>query len=197
MNIYYIFCCCEPPFVCSDKPFVRYISIRSNYHFVFYTIFLKKTGTPMAIGNIIDNIGQIFSKKPTRVGTIDVGDEKTKIESIGTNLYKINAAGFVEIINSGAPTIVDCYTEWCGPCKMIDPIFAKLADEYNGKVKFIKIELDANPTIARHFKIMGVPTLMLIKDRVKIKSIVGYSGEGKIRRAVDKMLEMEIDQFDL
>ena len=148
----------------------------------------------MTIGNIIDSIGQIFRKKPTSVGTITVGDEKTKIETIGTNLYKVNAAGFVDIMNSDMPTIVDCYTEWCGPCKMIDPIFAKLAIEYDGKVKFIKVDLDANPTIARQFKVMGVPTLMLIKDKMKIKSMVGFSGEGKIRRAINSMLEMEIDQ---
>ena len=148
----------------------------------------------MTIRNIIDSIGQIFRKKPTSVGTITVGDEKTKIETIGTNLYKVNAAGFVDIMNSDMPTIVDCYTEWCGPCKMIDPIFAKLAIEYDGKVKFIKVDLDANPTIARQFKVMGVPTLMLIKDKMKIKSMVGFSGEGKIRRAINSMLEMEIDQ---
>ncbi|MBW6470959.1 MAG: thioredoxin [Methanosarcinaceae archaeon] len=151
----------------------------------------------MARGNIIDNIGQIFRKKPTRVGIIDVGDEKIKIETIGTNLSKVNTAGFVEIINSEMPVIIDCYTEWCGPCKMIDPIFAKLAAEYDGIVKFIKVDLDKAPTIARHFKIMGVPTLMLIKDGIKIKSMVGYSGEGKLKRAVDKMLKMEIDQFEL
>ncbi len=151
----------------------------------------------MVIGNVIDNISQIFRKKPTRVGTIDIGDEKTKIETIGVNLSKVNTAGFVETINSGMPTIVDCYTEWCGPCKMINPIFAKLAAEYDGKVKFIKVDLDIAPSIARHFKIMGVPTLMLIKDGVKTKTMVGYSGEGKIRRAVNKMLEMEIDQFDI
>ena len=151
----------------------------------------------MVQGNIINNIGQIFKKKPIRVGTIDVDDEKTKIETISINLYKVNTAGFVEIIDSGMPVIVDCYTEWCGPCKMIDPIFAKVAVEYDGKVKFIKVDLDEAPAIARHFEIRGVPTLMLIKDGVKIKSMVGYSGEGKIRRSVNKMLEMEIDQFDI
>ena len=154
----------------------------------------------MALGNIIDNINKRFSKKPTKIdlGTIkmNIANEKTAIETIGTNLYKVNTAGFVEIINSNMPTIVDCYTEWCGPCKMINPIFAKLAIEYDGKVKFIKIDLDANPTIAKHFNVMGVPTLMLIKDEMKIRSIVGFSGEGKIRRAINKMLEMEIDQFD-
>ena len=158
----------------------------------------------MAIGSIIENIGQRFikpfikrfNKKPTKIdiGAINIADEKPKIETIGTNLYKVNTAGFVEIINSDMPTIVDCYTEWCGPCKMINPIFAKLAAQYDGKVKFIKVDLDANPTIARHFKVMGVPTLMLIRDKMKIRSIVGLSGEGKIRRAVNRMLEMEIDQ---
>lgn len=166
----------------------------------------------MALGNKIDNISQRFiklfikrfikrfNKKPAKIniGTIkiNVTDEKLAIETISTNLYKVNTAGFVEIISSDMPVIVDCYTEWCGPCKMINPIFAKLAIEYDGRVKFIKVDLDANPTIAKHFNVMGVPTLMLIKDKMKIRSIVGFSGEGKIRRAIDKMVEMEIDQFD-
>ncbi len=162
----------------------------------------------MALGNIIDSIGQRFikrfikrfnkrfNKKPTKiyVGTINIAGEKPKIETISSNLYKVNTAGFVEIINSDMPTVVDCYTEWCGPCKMINPIFAKLAVEFNGRVKFIKVDLDTSPTIARHFEIIGVPTLMLIKDMMKIRSIVGLSGEGKIRRAINKMLEIEIDQ---
>ena len=158
----------------------------------------------MALGNIIDSIGQRFikrfnkrfNKKPTKiyVGTINIAGEKPKIETISSNLYKVNTAGFVEIINSDMPTVVDCYTEWCGPCKMINPIFAKLAVEFNGRVKFIKVDLDTSPTIARHFEIIGVPTLMLIKDKMKIRSIVGLSGEGKIRRAINKMLEIEIDQ---
>ena len=150
----------------------------------------------MAFGNLIDSIGQRFSKKPTKIdiGTINIADENPKIETMGSNLCKVNTAGFVEIINSGMPTIVDCYTEWCGPCKMINPIFAKLAIEFDDKVKFIKVDLDANPAIARHFKVMGVPTLILIKNKMMIKSIVGFSGEGKIRRAINRMLEMEIDQ---
>ena len=150
----------------------------------------------MAFGNIIDSISQRFSKKPTKIdiGTMNIADEKPKIETIGSNLCKVNTAGFVEIINSDMPTIVDCYTEWCGPCKMINPIFAKLAIEFDDKVKFIKVDLDANPAIARHFKVMGVPTLILIKNKMMIKSIVGFSGEGKIRRAINRMLEMDIDQ---
>ena len=150
----------------------------------------------MAFENLINSIGRRFSKKPTKIdiGTINIADENPKIETMGSNLCKVNTAGFVEIINSGMPTIVDCYTEWCGPCKMINPIFAKLAVEFNGKVKFIKVDLDTSPTIARHFEIIGVPTLMLIKDMMKIRSIVGLSGEGKIRRAINKMLEIEIDQ---
>ncbi|MGP8320328.1 MAG: thioredoxin [Methanosarcinaceae archaeon] len=147
----------------------------------------------MAPGNIINNIRQLFIKKPTKIGIMEIVDEKPEIETISSNLYKVNTAGFIEVISSDMPVIVDCYAEWCGPCKMINPIFTKLAAEYNNRVRFIKIDLDTNPTITRHFKIMGVPTLILIRDGMKIKSIVGYSGERKIRRVVNKMLEMEID----
>ena len=65
-----------------------------------------------------------------------------------------------EVVNSPQPVVVDFYADWCGPCKIIEPIVHKLADEYQGKVKFVKIDPDANQELAMQFGIMSIPTVM-------------------------------------
>lgn len=69
-----------------------------------------------------------------------------------------------EVINSDLPVLVDYWAEWCGPCKMIAPVLDELADEYNGKVKICKVDVDANQETAAKFGVRGIPTLMIFKD---------------------------------
>ena len=135
-------------------------------------------------------INKIFKKEPQEIGTLDAGNEEPEVEPHGTNLYEVNTAGFVqEVIESDIPVIVDCYTQWCGPCNMMAPIFQKVAADYDGKVKFVKVDLDRCGPVGKHFSIRGVPTLLLIKDGMKVNTIVGFSSDNKIRKAVDKLLE--------
>lgn len=135
-------------------------------------------------------INKIFKKEPKEIGTIDAGDETPEVEPHGTNLSEVNTAGFVqEVMNSEIPVVVDCYTQWCGPCKMMAPVFEKVAADYDGKVKFVKVDLDRCKPVGKQFNIRGVPTLLLIKGGTKVDTIVGFSNEDKIRKAVDKLLE--------
>ena len=69
-----------------------------------------------------------------------------------------------EVLGSEVPVLVDFWAEWCGPCKMIAPVLSELADEYEGKVKVCKVDVDANPDIPPKFGIRGIPTLILFKD---------------------------------
>jgi thioredoxin 1 len=70
---------------------------------------------------------------------------------------------FNDLINGDLPVLVDFHAEWCGPCKMQGPIIEQTAAELKGKARFIKIDVDRNPTIASRFQIRGVPTLVLFK----------------------------------
>ena len=75
-----------------------------------------------------------------------------------------------EVIQSATPVLVDFWADWCAPCKMIAPMVDELADEYDGKVKFTKLDVDSNPMTATTFGIRGIPTLLIFKGG---KPVVG------------------------
>lgn len=71
---------------------------------------------------------------------------------------------FNKIVNEKTPVLVDFFAEWCGPCKAQSPIIKELAQEVNGKVRVIKIDIDKNRSVAQHYNIRGVPTLVLFQE---------------------------------
>ncbi len=92
-----------------------------------------------------------------------------------------------EVLDSEQPVIVDFWAEWCGPCKMMAPVFEKLADEYSGKVKFVKVDTDANKEYATQFGVRGIPTLLFVKGGSEVDRIVGYVPESRIKSSLDKV----------
>ena len=83
-----------------------------------------------------------------------------------------------EVLKSDVPVLVDMFATWCGPCKMMAPVVAQLAEEYEGTVKVVKLDIDQNVDIVAQYKIMSVPTFLVIKDgEVKAKLIGAVSKE--------------------
>ncbi len=79
----------------------------------------------------------------------------------------------IEVLDSQTPVLVDFWAAWCGPCKMIAPIVEELATEYNGKMKFGKLDVDANPQVSMQYGIRSIPTLLVFKGGKVVDQIVG------------------------
>ncbi|MDD3172742.1 MAG: thioredoxin [Herbinix sp.] len=78
-----------------------------------------------------------------------------------------------EALESNIPVLVDFYADWCGPCKMIAPIVAELADEYEGVFKIGKINIDQESATAEKYRVMSIPTLIIFKNGVPVDTVVG------------------------
>ena len=97
------------------------------------------------------------------------------------NLTEVDEATFSEeVLGSNEPVLVDFSAVWCGPCKLLDPIVEQLAQEWTGKVKVVKLDVDTSPNIAMQYQVMGVPTLMLFMGGKSRERIVGYQPKDRI-----------------
>jgi len=79
-----------------------------------------------------------------------------------------------EVLQAAEPTLVDFWAEWCAPCKMIGPIVEEVAQEYKGRLRVVKVDVDENPATPQSLGIMGIPTLILFKGGAEVSRIVGY-----------------------
>ena len=94
-----------------------------------------------------------------------------------------------EVVNSDVPVVIDFWAEWCGPCKMIAPIVEELAGEYEGKVKFAKMDVDSNPQTPMQFGIRGIPTLLIFNGgETPVDQVVGAVPKSMLKKRVDEAL---------
>jgi thioredoxin len=80
----------------------------------------------------------------------------------------------LEVLQGTEPTLVDFWAAWCGPCRMIAPIVEAIANEYDGRLRVAKMDVDANPGTPGQLGIRGIPTLILFKEGVEVRRLVGY-----------------------
>ncbi len=85
---------------------------------------------------------------------------------------KLTDANFDETVNEGI-TLVDFWAEWCGPCKMIAPILEEVSEEFEGKVKIAKLDVDSNPVSSAKYGIRSIPTMLTFKDGKMVDGISG------------------------
>ena len=99
----------------------------------------------------------------------------------GKNVREFNEGNFDnEVLKSDVPVLVDFTATWCGPCKALAPIVEKVANEYEGKVKVGKLDIDANADITRQYGVRSVPTVLIFKGGQKIGQHVGLTTRDKL-----------------
>lgn len=102
-------------------------------------------------------------------------------------VQEISDAAFSDkVINNPGLTVVDFNATWCGPCKMLKPIFDKAATDFSGKASFASMDVDANPIVSEKYKIQSIPLLLFFKDGKVVKSIEGLVSAKEIYTAIEK-----------
>ena len=94
-----------------------------------------------------------------------------------------------EVLQADQPTLVDFWAEWCGPCKMVAPVVEAIADDYNGRLRVAKMDVDANPDTPQRLGIMGIPTLILFKEGAEATRVVGYRPKEALVEAIQPHLD--------
>ena len=99
----------------------------------------------------------------------------------------LTTKNFAEKTKEGV-VLVDFFADWCGPCKMLAPVLEKLAAEYEGKARIVKVNVDNDTALARQFGVVSIPNMFVFKDGQVVDSLLGYHSANDIKALIEKAL---------
>ena len=106
------------------------------------------------------------------------------------NLTHVTDADFEqEVLKADGLVVVDFWAEWCAPCRMLAPMFQKLAAEFAGRMKFVKVDVDASPDAPNKYGVRGIPTLIIFRNGQEVDRVVGVLPEKHLRAQLEGNLQ--------
>jgi thioredoxin 1 len=112
----------------------------------------------------------------------------TDIEKAGATVAVTDDSFAEDVLASDRPVLVDFWATWCGPCKMVAPVLEEIASERADQLVVAKIDVDANPTTARDFQVISIPTMIVFQGGEAVKRIVGAKGKAALLRELEDIL---------
>ncbi|NIM46103.1 MAG: thioredoxin [Nitrososphaeria archaeon] len=103
-------------------------------------------------------------------------------------LVILNKKNFSEVIKSGRPVFIDFWAEWCMPCKIMHPIFAKLAEKYSSRITFGRLNTDENSEVAAMYQVYGIPSFIMFLNGEPVDRVVGAVGEAGLEKVIQKYI---------
>ncbi|MBD7918747.1 thioredoxin [Cellulomonas sp. Sa3CUA2] len=98
-----------------------------------------------------------------------------------------------EVLRSEVPVVVDFWADWCGPCRLVGPVIEELSEEYAGRVKFVKVDTEANPGLFEDFKVQSIPYIAFFTGGEMENSLIGARPKAVLREAVEELLAAQVD----
>lgn len=136
----------------------------------------------------MDELDKIrHAKKKKMLESIKIEDISRATNTNGSPIA-LTDSNFSEHIQNSNVALVDCWAEWCGPCRMLEPTIEELARENSGKALIAKLNVDHNPVKAREYNIMGIPTMLLFKNGQLVDQIVGFTSKPEIQARIDRLM---------
>jgi thioredoxin 1 len=124
-----------------------------------------------------------------RPGDIIIQVKVKIVESASAGVVQVDENSFEsEVLKSELPVVVDFWAAWCAPCRMMAPVFEKLAAQYNGRFKFCKLNVDENPQLASRYQAMSIPLLVFFRNGEEIDRSLGAIPEAQLKAKVDALL---------
>lgn len=93
-----------------------------------------------------------------------------------------------EILNAELPVLLDFYADWCGPCRMMAPIVDSVAEEYDGRLKVGKLNVDTSPDVAQRYRIMSIPTLLFFRNGEVVETVIGATSKAELEAVIQSVL---------